>query len=133
MYFCFDRPVLAERVHGGTVCIRMRAAARPERDTRHAVGGQMHGVGAGAANDRRRALAADCLLRCSERLDDCQILVEYGRRIADIDDNDEIAVVKTLDDATIAPIAPSSDAHVDNRPFFALEPYWVLAGSSRLK
>ena len=39
-----DQHVLAERVHRGAARIRMRAPTRTERDARHAIGGEMHGV-----------------------------------------------------------------------------------------
>ena len=72
------RPAHARPTHAWTThCARRDASVRPDRsDTRHAIGGQMHGVGARPPDDRGRPLAGDGLLCRAESLDDRQVLVE---------------------------------------------------------
>src|SRR5207342_3715357 len=80
-----DQHMFPHRVHGAAARVGMHSSAGSECNARHAIGREMDGVGAGAANDRSRLFPHDRRLRRAERLDDRQIFVELDRRIADID------------------------------------------------
>src|SRR5215470_3894749 len=77
--------MFAESVHRSATRVRMHSPTGAECNARHAIGGEMHGVGAWPPDNRGRTLTSHVSLCRAKRLNDRKTAVQHSRGIAYID------------------------------------------------